>query len=104
MIAVIAAVGGKVEGDRQALLTSREVAPVEGVGIFRRREAGILPDRPRLGDVHGRVWAAQERRDAGISVEAVEAGKVGGGIDTFDRNAFRRQPGLSLRRSRGGGV
>ena len=92
MIAVVAAMGGEIEGDRQALLTGGEVAPVEGVGILGGGEAGILPDRPRLGDVHGRVGAAQIRRDAGIGIEAVEAGEVVGAVDALDREALRRQP------------
>ena len=61
MIAVIAAMGGEIEGDREALLPGREVAAVEGVGILRRGEAGILPDGPGLVDIHGRVGAAQDR-------------------------------------------
>ena len=48
VVAVVAAVGGKVEGDRQALLAGRQVAPVEGVRVLGRREAGILADRPGL--------------------------------------------------------
>ena len=76
MVAVVAAMGGEIEGDREALLAGREIAPVEGVGILGRGEAGILPDRPRLGDVHGRVGAAQIGRDAGIGVEEVEAGEI----------------------------
>ena len=64
MVAVIAAMGGEVEGDRQALLAGGEVAAVEGVGFLGRREAGILPDRPGLLDIHGRVGAADEGRDA----------------------------------------
>ena len=92
MIAVVAAMGGEIEGDREALLPGGEIAPVEGVGILGRREAGILPDGPRLGDVHGRVGAAQERRDAGIAIEAVEAVEIGGAIGPLDRNAFGRLP------------
>ena len=76
MIAVIAAMGGEIEGDRQALLAGGKIAPVEGVGILGGGEAGILPDRPRLGDIHGRVGAAQIRRDAGIGVERVEPVEV----------------------------
>ena len=76
MIGVVAAMGGEIEGDREALLPGREIAPVEGVGIFRRGEAGILPDGPGLGDIHGRVGAAQIGRDAGIGVEEVEALQV----------------------------
>ena len=97
MVAVIAAVGGEIEGDREALLSGGEVAPVEGVGIFRRGEAGILPDGPGLRRVHGGVGAAQERRLAGISVEEVEAGEVGFAIDRLDRDAFRRLPEARVR-------
>ena len=96
MVGVVAAVGGEIEGDRQALLPGGEIAPVEGVGILRRGEAGILPDRPRLGDVHGRVGAAQVGREARIGVEEVEAGKIGRAVGGLHRDAFRREPGLGL--------
>ena len=76
MIAVVAAMGGEIEGDREAFLPGRKIAPVEGVGILRGGEAGILPDRPRLGDIHGRVGAAQVGRDARIGVEPVETFKI----------------------------
>ena len=92
VVAVIAAMGSEIEGDRQALLAAGEIAAVEGVGILRRGEAGILPDGPRLGDVHGRVGAAQERRDAGIAVEVGNAGEVGCAVTAFDRDAFRGEP------------
>ena len=92
MIGVIAAMGREIEGDREALLAGGEIAPVEGVGIFRRGEAGILPDGPRLGDIHGRVGAAQIRRDAGIAVEGLDAVEIGGAVMAFDRNGFRRLP------------
>ncbi len=101
MVAVIAAVGGEIEGDRQAFLAAGEIAAVEGVGILRRGEAGILPDGPRLGDVHGRVGAAQERRDAGIAVEVGNTGEVGGRVAALDRDTFGRQPGRSRRGARG---
>ena len=73
MVAVVAAVGGEIEGHREALLPGRDVAPVEGVGVLRRREPGVLADGPRLRHVHGRVGPAQIGRDAGIAVEEVEA-------------------------------
>ena len=98
---VVAAVGGEIEGDREALLAGREVAAVEGVAVLGRREAGVLADRPRLGDVHRRVGAAQERRDAGQRVEEVEAGDVGAGVDRLDRDALGRQPRLASRRDTG---
>ena len=90
MVAVVAAVRGQVEGDRQALLAGGDVAPVEGVGIFGRREAGVLAHGPRLQRVHGGVGAAQVGRNAGEGVEEVEAGGVGGIVDRLDGDAFRR--------------
>ena len=98
MVAVVAAVGGEIEGDRQALLPGREVAPIEGVGVFRGGEAGILPDRPRLGDVHGGIGAAQIGRNAGEGVEKIETVEVLRSIGRLHRNAFRRQPGCGRSR------
>ena len=46
----------------RALLPGGEVAPVEGVAVLGGGEAGILPDGPRLRDVHGRVGPAEIRR------------------------------------------
>src|ERR1700685_2650080 len=97
MVAVIAAVGGEIESDREALLAAGEIAAVEGVGILRRGEAGILPDGPWLSDVHGGIGAAQERRDAGIAVEVGNTGEVGGTVAALDRDAFRGEPGRSRR-------
>ena len=94
MVAVVAAVGGEIEGDGEALLPGRDVAPVEGVGVLRRGEAGVLADGPRLGDVHGGIGPAQVGRDARIAVEEVEAGGVGGGIGLLDGDAFGREPGV----------
>ncbi len=100
MIAVVAAMGGEVESDRQAFLPGGEIAPVERIGILGRREAGILPDGPRLGDVHGRVGAAQKRRDARVGIEAVQAVERGGVIGIFDVDALGRLPRLSVQRCR----
>jgi hypothetical protein len=93
-------VGGEIEGNRQALLAAGEIAAVEGVGILCSREAGILPDGPRLGDVHGRVGAAQERRDAGIAVEVIQSGEIARAVAALDRDAFRGEPGRSRRGAR----
>jgi hypothetical protein len=99
MIRIVAAMRGQIEGDGQALLTRGEVAPVERVRILGRGEAGILPDRPGLVDVHGGVGAAHEGRQAGIGVEEVEPGAIVGPIDPLHRDAFRREPGLARLRS-----
>ncbi len=71
VVGVVAAVGGEVERHRQALLPGGQVAPVEGVGFRRRREARVLPDGPRLVDVHRRVRATDERRCAREAVQRI---------------------------------
>jgi hypothetical protein len=60
VVGVVAAVGGEVEGHRQALLAGGEVAPVEGVGLLGGGEAGVLADGPRPVGVHGGAHAAHE--------------------------------------------
>ena len=92
MIAIVAAMGGEIEGDRQPLLPRREVAPVEGVGVLRGGEAGILAHGPRLGDIHRGVGAAHIGRHAGIGVEEVEPLQVLRAVDRLHRDALRGEP------------
>ena len=92
MIAVVATVRGEIESDGEAFLTRREIAAVEGIGIFGGGEAGILPDRPWLRRVHRGVGAAKVRRLARIGVEKVEAGEVSFAVDRADGDTFRRRP------------
>ena len=92
VVAVIAAMGGEVEGDRQALLAGREVAPVERVRLLGSGEAGILADRPGLLDIHGRVGAAQEGRGAGNRIEEAQSLEIGMAVGTPDRDALGRRP------------
>ena len=93
MIRVVAAMGREIERDREALLSGREIAAIEGVGILRGREAGILAHGPRLRDVHGGVGAAQIGRDAGIGIEEVETLQIVRAVGRLHRNAFRGEPG-----------
>ena len=65
MVAVVAAMGGEIEGDREAHLPAPQVVAIEGVGILGGGEAGILPDRPGPVGVHGGARAAGEGRQAG---------------------------------------
>ena len=67
MVAVVAAVGGEVEGDAQALLPGGKVAAIEGVRFLGGREAGILADGPGPTRIHGRIRPAGVGRDAGIA-------------------------------------
>src|SRR3546814_1558069 len=71
VIAVIAAVGGKVEGDRQPLLPRRQIAAIEGVRFLGGGKSRILPDGPRPPGIHAGLHPARERSDSG------QAGVVG---------------------------
>ena len=93
MVAVIAAMGGQVERHRQAHLALRQVAPVEGVGILRRGEAGILPDRPWLGDIHGGIGPPDIGRYSRPAVDKIEAGNIFGPVGGGERDAFRGDGG-----------
>ncbi len=95
MVAVVAAMGGEIEGDRQALLAGGEIAPVEGVGVLRGGEPRILAQRPGLRHVHGGIGAAQIGRDARVSVEEIEPGEVVGSVDLLYRDAFGGEPRLA---------
>ena len=76
MVAVIAAMGGKIEGDRDALLPGGEGLAVEGVGFLGGREAGILADGPGPAGIHGGARAAGEGREAGQAVQVFDALQV----------------------------
>ena len=102
VVAVVAAVGGQVERDRQALLPGGEVAPVERVGLLGGGEAGVLPDRPRLVDVHRRVGTAQVRRDAGPGLQEVQVGRVGAGVERRHDDALGGVPRQLVRALPGG--
>src|SRR5690606_28349212 len=92
MIAVITAMGREIEGDGQPLLPGRQVAAVEGIGLFCRGKAGILPDRPRLLHIHGRVGAAQERGGTRPGVEEAKPGNFALAIEPPDLDLLRRAP------------
>ena len=113
VVGVVAAVGGEVERHRQALLPGRQVAPIERVGFGGRGEAGVLPDGPRLVDVHRRIRPAQVRRLTGEGVERIARRRrgvpVGGDVDRLDVDGLRRRPvellgRVAVRLSGGGDV
>ena len=55
IVGIITAMRRQVEGHGQPHLAGGKVAPVEGVRFLGRRKAGILPDRPGAGGIHGGV-------------------------------------------------
>ena len=97
MIRIVAAMRREIESDRETFLARREIAAIEGVGVFGGGKAGVLADRPGLGDIHGGVGAAHERRDAGIGVDEAEAVDVRGTIEILHLDALGRQPVTPLR-------
>ncbi len=92
MVAVVAPVGGQIEGDGQALLTGGQVAPVEGVGLLGGGEPRVLADRPGLVDVHRRIRAPQIRRDSRIGLQEVEPPQILVRVERLDRDALGRVP------------
>src|SRR5689334_24615718 len=84
--------GSKIECDGKSLLTRREIAPVKGIRVFRRGEAGVLTDRPWLRRVHCGVRPAQERRLTRIGIEKVETVDIAFGIARLHNDAFGRLP------------
>src|SRR5690606_13050205 len=92
VVAVIAAMRGEIEGDGKALLPGYEVAAVDGVGFLGSREARILPDRPGLLDIHGRIGPSDEGRQAGVGVEVGQAIQIRMAVEAFNGNAFGGVP------------
>ena len=83
VIAVITAMGGEVEGDRQTALPALERLTVEGVAFLGGRKPGVLADGPGPLGVHGRVGTAHEGRLPRLAVEVPNAVEVGSGIKGF---------------------
>ena len=92
MVGVVAAMGGEIESNGETLLPGCKVAPVEGIGIFRRGETGTLPDRPRLRDIHGGVGAAEIRRQARVGFDKINTAHVLRPVARLYGNALRRHP------------
>ena len=92
VVAVVAAVGGEVEGHRQAHLPGGEVGPVEGVRFLGGGEAGVLADGPGPVRVHRGPDAAEERVEPGQRVDGLEAFEVVGGVERLDGDALGGVP------------
>src|SRR5690606_17235139 len=92
VITVVAAVCGEIEGDGQALLSRGKISAVEGVRRFRRREAGILPDRPRAAGIHGGPWPAHERLEPWQAVEVVHPFQILRRVERLDVDALDGMP------------
>ena len=96
VVAVVAAVGGEVEGHRQAHLPGGEVGAVERVRLLGGGESGVLADRPGPVGVHRSPHPANERVESGEGTDALEPLEVLGGVQRVDGDAFRRVPGQAV--------
>ena len=88
MIAVITAMCGQIEGDRQPLLPRGQIAAVKCVGFLGRGKARILPDRPWTPRIHARLYAARERSKPWKT----RISRIRFGIERLDIKALRRFP------------
>ena len=93
VVAVVAAVGGEVEGHRQPHLPGGQVGPVEGVRLLGGGEPGVLTDGPGPVRVHGGPDAADERLETRQRPDALEPLQVVGGVERVDVDALGRGPG-----------
>src|ERR1700722_15016022 len=92
MVRVVAAVCRQVECYGQALLAGGEIGAVESIRFLGGREARILSHRPRLREVHGRIWVPQKGREAGPVTREVNAVAIARPVERLDLNAFGRRP------------
>src|SRR5262249_40925810 len=84
VVRVVAELSRQVERDAQSGLPALEQVAEARVRLLRRREAGVLANRPRPAAVHVGVRAARERELAG-KLELVR--RVGVGVDRLDLDA-----------------
>jgi hypothetical protein len=107
VVAVVAAVGGQVEGHAHALAAGGQGLAVEGVAVFGGGEARVLADGPWPHRVHGGLRAADEGFKAGQRVGQPglrQRGQIGCGVERLDVDALgvtqfsaaRSPPGADL--------
>ena len=108
VVAVVATVRGQVKCDREALLTSGEVAAVECVGGGSCRETCVLADGPGAHGIHRGLGAANEGLEARQGVGQWQLCRVGCCVKRLDRDALRRVPvqrrQITTRRRLGSGL
>ena len=90
MITVVSSMCRKIEGDGEPHLPSRKVGPIERVGFFSGREAGVLTNRPRTVRVHRGSRASQEGTLTWNRSEMLNPFKVGFGVQRLYIDALGR--------------
>ena len=89
MVRVIAAVGGKVEGNGKPSLSGRKVGTIKGIGFFSRGESCVLTNSPWATRVHGCLWAPSERLKSRHRFEVGHVVQIVCGIDRLHDDTFR---------------
>ena len=92
VVGIVAAVCRQVESHRETFLTAGQVAAIESVRFFGRREARILANSPRAHGVHAAIRTTQEWRQTGSIVQVLKTFEVFLGVNGFHRNLLRSQP------------
>ena len=107
VVGVVAPVRCEIEGHRDAVSARGESLTVESVRLLRRREPGVLADRPRTPRVHRRMRPSQEGLETRQSIGVRQILDVLRGVENLDREAVRRdssQPVACVPRRRTGGA
>ena len=99
MVAVVAAVRGEIEGDRQAHLAGREVAPVERVGVLGGGEARRTGGRSTAA---ARTWSRTGRARTARGPAACRGGRrrarSSARVQRLDGDALGRVPAFGVAR------
>ena len=93
MIAVVAAMGGEIERDRQAHLPGRQVLAVEGVGTPRRSRSRHIAGPSTAGrHTSWRARRAGTAESPACAPERFEVLEIGFGVKRLDVDALGRRP------------
>ena len=76
----------------QAGLSRGQVTPVKRIGLFSRRVAGVLTDRPRSTRVHCGPWASKIRGEPWQGISLGHIIKIGSRVQRLDSDSFRGLP------------
>ena len=86
----------QIEGYGDAVGAPGKGLTVERVRLLRRRETGVLADRPRAAGVHRGVRPSQEGLEAGESVGVLQVFDVPRRVEDLDSEAVRRDSGQPI--------
>ena len=92
MVAVVAAMGGEIEGDRQPHLPGRQIVAVEAVRTPRRSRTRNIAGSSTAGWRTSSRAARADRAETRAVPDAFDRREVGGGVERLDPDALGRHP------------